>query len=155
MRPYPTLEQQRFRFAGTVDDEAYRASARTDQKKTILICEDDKDLLRIYTLVLRSKYDVVTATSGAEGIGKYSELQRRGRKVDLMLLDFRLGDTTGDHVAAKIRSLDGTQIILISAYDLDSELIGSLKFGGYIVSFVKKPIAMHKLTSLVDAALGR
>jgi DNA-binding response OmpR family regulator len=155
VRPYPALEQQKFYFAGVTGDERHRALVLSEQKKTILICEDDRDLLRTYTLILRSKYDVFTATSGAEGIDRYSELQRRGRKVDLMLLDFRLGDTTGDHVAARIRDMDGTQIIMISAYDLDVELIGSLKRDGYIAGFVKKPVTMQKLASLVEAALGR
>jgi DNA-binding response OmpR family regulator len=70
-------------------------------------------------------------------------------------MDFRLGDITGDNVATRIRSLDGTIVILISAYDLDDELINRLKLGGYISSFMKKPITMQKLGAIVDAALNR
>jgi hypothetical protein len=62
------------------EDKRFGIGPSSVHKKTILICEDDRDLLRVYTLALRSKYDVVTATSGREGIDKYSQLQNSGKK---------------------------------------------------------------------------
>jgi CheY-like chemotaxis protein len=50
----------------------------------------------------------------------------------------------GDYVARKIRSYDGTKIVLISAYDLDTKLIQELEDGNYIRKFVKKPIDMDQ-----------
>jgi hypothetical protein len=63
-------------------------------KKTVMICEDDRDLLRVYILALRSKYDIVSAVSGKECLLKYFEIKKSGKTIDAMLLDYSLGDTT-------------------------------------------------------------
>lgn len=55
----------------------------------------------------------------------------------------------GDSVAHKIRSHNGTNIILISGYKLDDKLIKELEDGNYIREFVKKPIGMDQLNQLV------
>jgi DNA-binding response OmpR family regulator len=135
--------------AGTVGNSALSSGA----KKTVMICEDDPDLLRVYRLALRSKYDIVTANSGAECLRKYAEIKETGGKVDALLLDFRLGDTTGDDVAAKIRELDGTKVVLISAFDVDELLVSGLIARDYITQFVRKPITMQQLAAIIDLAL--
>ena len=124
-------------------------------KKTVMICEDDHDLLLAYRLALRSKYTILTAVSGDECIRKYSEMKDSGEPVDALLLDFRLGDTTGDDVAMRIRGLDGTKIILMSAYDIDGTMINSLVMNGVISLFVKKPVSLDRLASLIEATIGR
>jgi DNA-binding NtrC family response regulator len=35
-------------------------------KKTVMICDDDNDLLQLYKLALNSKYEILTASSGKE-----------------------------------------------------------------------------------------
>ena len=70
-------------------------------KKTIMICEDDRDLLRVYMLALRSKYEIIGAISGKECLTKYSEIRKKGKTIDALLLDYSLGDTTGDEYRDK------------------------------------------------------
>jgi CheY-like chemotaxis protein len=115
-------------------------------KKTILICEDEPDLLLTFKLVLKSKYDVIPVDSGEACIAMYIKEINMGNKIDLILLDYKLPDMQGDFVARKIRSCDGTNIILISAYELDAKLIQELN---YIRKFVKKPIYTDQLNQLV------
>jgi CheY-like chemotaxis protein len=118
-------------------------------KKTILICDDEPDLLQLFEHILKSKYDVITVDSGEACIAMYIKEKNMGNKIDLILLDYRLRDMRGDSVARKIRSYNGTKIILISGYELDDKLIKELEDGNYIRKFVKKPIQMNKLNQLV------
>ena len=145
----------RIRFGGSMSlySDVSAISSRDSPRKTVMICDDDPDLLQVYKLALRSKYDIVTASSGMECIQKYSDMRQSGNKVDVLLLDYRLGDVTGDEVAIKIKSLDGTKIILISAYEIESSLANDLESKGYIATFVRKPVSMQTLGSVIETAI--
>jgi CheY-like chemotaxis protein len=119
------------------------------KKKTIMICDDERDVLEFFRLVFESRYDVVMVDSGEECIEKYIKEKTMGIKIDLILLDYRLGDMLGDSVARKIREHNGTKIILISAYDLDDVLLKELEDGDYIAKYVEKPIHTNRLVQLV------
>ena len=118
-------------------------------KKTVMICDDEQDLLLLFGLALESKYNVIQVGSGEDCIEKYLEEMNRRNKVHLILLDYRLGDMFGDSVARTIKQYNGTKIILISAYDLDRALVKELEDNEYIVKYVKKPIELTDLIELV------
>ena len=103
-----------------------------------MICEDEQDLLTIYSTAFKSRYNVLAVNSGRACIEKYMDQKLRGKRIDLLLLDYRLGDMLGDDVACKISELDGTKTILISAYELDNEVINNLKQRSCIVEMIKK-----------------
>jgi CheY-like chemotaxis protein len=119
-------------------------------RKTVMICEDDPDLLQVYKIALRSKYNVIGVASGSECLEKYKQLKQSGATVEVMLLDYRLPDLTGDQIAMELKKLDGTKIVMISAFDIDSALLGELKSAGYISMFVKKPISVYSLGQAID-----
>jgi DNA-binding response OmpR family regulator len=73
--------------------------------------------------------------------------------VDILLLDYRLGDATGDDVASKIRDLDGTKTILISGYELERERVNELNACHRIVDLVHKPVSIKILMERVQQAL--
>jgi CheY-like chemotaxis protein len=109
----------------------------------------EPDLLQLFEHILKTKYDVIAVDSGEACIAMYIKEKNLGNKIDLILLDYRLRDMGGDSVARKIRSYNGTKIILISGYELDDKLIKDLEDGNYIRKFVKKPIEMNQLNQLV------
>jgi response regulator RpfG family c-di-GMP phosphodiesterase len=119
------------------------------KKKTIMICDDERDVLLFFKLVLESRYNIILVGSGENCIDKYIEEKNRGNEIHLILLDYRLGRMLGDSVARKIKEHDGTKIILISAYDLDHALLKELIDGDYIVKYVEKPIRTNRLVELV------
>jgi CheY-like chemotaxis protein len=127
----------------------YNHSNFERKKKTIMICDDERDVLEFFGLVFESRYDVMMVDSGKDCIEKYIKEKNMGNKIDLILLDYRLGDMLGDSVARKIREHNGTKIILISAYELDADLIKELENSNYIRKYVKKPIRMDRLIELV------
>jgi CheY-like chemotaxis protein len=100
-------------------------------------------------LALSIKYNVSGVNSGNECIEKFIEENSQGNKIQLILLDYKLGDMLGDSVAKKIKERNGTQIILISAYNLDRSLIEELEENKYITKYVQKPISMDSLMELV------
>ena len=114
-----------------------------------MICDDERDVLLFFKLVLESRYNIILVGSGEDCIDKYIEEKNRGNEIHLILLDYRLGRMLGDSVARKIKEHDGTKIILISAYDLDHALLKELIDGDYIVKYVEKPIRTNRLVELV------
>ncbi len=88
-------------------------------RKTVMICDDEADLLHLFRYTLESTYNVVVAESGKDCLEKFLEEKHKGKKVDVLLLDYKLGDMTGDTVACKIHELNGVKTILISAYELE------------------------------------
>jgi DNA-binding response OmpR family regulator len=81
-------------------------------KRTVMICEDEEDILNLYSSFIRGKFNVIIAPSGEAYLSLYREERDRGRKVDILLLDHRLGDMLGDQVECKIKEMDDTKTIL-------------------------------------------
>jgi response regulator RpfG family c-di-GMP phosphodiesterase len=128
----------------------YLASQSDTEKKTVMICDDERDLLELFGLALKSKYNVIQVSSGEDCIEKFIEEKSRGNKIHLLLLDYKLGDMMGDSVARKIKEYNGTKIILISAYYLDDALVKDLEEKNYIVNYVEKPIHLNSLIDIVS-----
>ena len=89
------------------------------EKKTVMICEDEPDVLLSFEIMLKSKYNIMLVDSGEECIARYIEEINRGNKRDFGLLDYRLCDIMGDSVARKIKEYGETKIILISAFNIN------------------------------------
>ncbi|MGH9987805.1 MAG: response regulator [Nitrososphaeraceae archaeon] len=119
-----------------------------------MICEDDPDLLKLFGMAFKSKYNVILVSSGEECIRKFTEEKNRGNKIDLILLDYKLSDISGDSVARKIKEYSATKIILISAYNMDDELLKELQESNCITRYVKKPIHLNSLNKLVEETIS-
>ena len=124
------------------------ASYSDTEKKTVMICDDERDLLELFGKALQTKYNVILVSSGEDCIDKYIDEKNQGNKIHLILLDYRLGGMFGDSVARKIKEYNGTKIILISAYDLDDVLVKDLEQNKYIAKYVEKPIHLTNLREL-------
>ena len=120
------------------------------EKKTVMICEDEPDVLLSFEIMLKSKYNIMLVDSGEECIEKYIEEINRGNKIHLILLDYKLSDMMGDSVARKIKEYSGTNVILISAYNIDDELVKELENGSYISKYILKPIETDRLINLIE-----
>jgi CheY-like chemotaxis protein len=144
--------KQERNFSSYKDNENTRTSERV-RRKTVLICDDEKDLLLMFTIALQESYDVLTAKSGEECIKIYLDAKNSGRKIDLILLDYKLGDTTGDYVAHKIKELNDVKIIMITAYQVDHDIATELEDNELVVDIVQKPIAIDFLTAKVAQSI--
>jgi len=127
----------------------YLAGHLDTEKKTVMICDDEQDVRQLFGIALKSKYNVILVGSGEDCIDKYIDEKSQGNKIHLILLDYRLGGMFGDSVAKKIKEYNGTKIILISAFDLDGELVKDLEENKYIAKYIGKPIFINSLIELV------
>jgi CheY-like chemotaxis protein len=148
-----TEQEERGKIFGYIGKNDRNEEIAT-RRRTVLICDDERDLLLMFAIELETKYNVMTAASGEECIQKYVDERQKGRKIDLILLDYKLGDIMGDSVARKIKELNDVKIILISAYDLDHQMICDLKENEYVVEVLKKPFTIASLMQIIVQKIG-
>lgn len=111
----------------------------------VLIVDDNEEYVEAQASWLTDSYEVRTATGGAEGLDGYDE------DVDIVILDRRMPDMTGDEVAQRIRDQPGdAQILMTTAVEPDTDII-DLEVDDYIT----KPATREVLQSCIDAALER
>src|SRR5674476_767735 len=82
-------------------------------KKTILVVDDDKSILRTFTRILqKSGYEIDVAETGKEAMEK-----TESRHYDLALVDIRLPDMDGTDLLAKLKKqLQHTVKIMITGF---------------------------------------
>ena len=118
--------------------------------ETILLVEDEKDLLELMREVLQQyKYRILTASCGAEALQVWNE--QNGR-IDLLLTDMIMpGGMTGDELAAEMkRRKPDLKIIYASGYT--SAFVGR-NFGQADVAFLAKPYQPQQVAQLIRDTL--
>jgi len=119
------------------------------EKKTILLCDDDPEILKSVGMLLESAgYDVHTAH-------EYRELnaQLKETKPDLLVLDVRMPERDGFNIAESLQALGmNIPIIFMTGYD---QLIYRL-YAPFVgaVEFLIKPVEPAKLLNHVAHALA-
>jgi response regulator RpfG family c-di-GMP phosphodiesterase len=136
------------------EDENIRNGEQGKSRRTVMICDDERDILLAFAIELQTKYNVLTAGSGEECIKKYLDAKRSGRKIDLILLDYKLGDTTGAYVAHRIKELNDVKIIMITAYEVNYDIVRELEDNEFVIDIVQKPIAIDSLMAKVAQGIG-
>ena len=98
-----------------------------EEKKTILIIEDDADISQLlYTALSKAGYDAVQAYSGTEG---KMLLGMKEKRFALILLDLMLPGISGEELLSFIRSDSDIPVIVLTAKDeLDDKI--SVLIGG-------------------------
>ena len=119
------------------------------KEHTLLICDDETDLLELYGAMLSDDYKIMKASSGEECIRKYIETKEKMDDITVILLDFKIGEVTGDKLARDIKEINDVKIILISAYEINHDLIQRLKDERVIVEFVSKPVSLDTLKRII------
>lgn len=108
----------------------------------------------MYKMALEKSYNVLLVDSGKDCINKYIEQTHKGKKIDVLLLDYKLGDMLGDIVARKISELNGVKTIMISAYDLDPDTVRDLIEKRCIVGTIRKPISLPVMINQIEVLLN-
>ncbi len=118
--------------------------------KRILLVEDDllfSELLQQY--LTKKGFEVVAVSTG-----KQAEKWLEAKLPDLMLLDYRLPDTTGLLVLNKVKKeIPALPVILMTAYSDIRLAIEALKMGA--ADYIIKPIQQEELLHSIEHALSR
>jgi DNA-binding response OmpR family regulator len=117
-----------------------RQTGATDGSGTVLVVDDEPHIVGMYAAMLEDAHTVRTATSGREALDRITE------DVDVVLLDRRMPDLSGDDVLTTIRS-EGhdCHVALVTAVTPDLDIV-ELPFDAYLV----KPVRHQDLLDLVD-----
>ena len=109
-------------------------SAHRDIKGKVLIVDDVPDTLEIIQkLLFFEGYDVITASTGEEGVKKVEE-----EKPEVVLMDINLPGIDGNEALRRIREINPIQcVIMLTAYATVDNAIQALKEGSS--DFIKKP----------------
>jgi len=123
-----------------------------EQKKKILIVDDERDIIKALTIRLRGAgYEVVTAFDGAQGI-----FTAHKENPDLIILDIRMPAGNGFSVAEKLKESVNTLaipvIFLTGSPERDSEE-KAMTLGARF--YVKKPYDPEELLDAVSRALKK
>ena len=119
-----------------------------ETKKTILVVDDDKSILRTFTRILqKSGYDIETAETGKEAIEKAEK-----HHYDLALVDIRLPDMDGTDLLAKLKKqLQHTVKIMITGFPSLETGVKALDEGAD--AYLVKPVKPQELLILLEEKL--
>ena len=115
----------------------------------VLVVDDEiriRDLVRRY--LEHEGHHVLTAGSGAEALEVAGHTA-----VDLVVLDLRLPDITGEEVAAELRKSSDVPILMLTAKVDERDRIHGLEVGAD--DYVTKPFSPRELVLRVGAILRR
>lgn len=108
--------------------------------KLVLAVDDEANVVEAYSLYLRGEYTVRTANSGEEALEKLDE------SVDVVLLDRRMPNLTGDKVLERIRQEDyATRVAMVTAVTPDFDML-EMEFDDYL----SKPVSKQEVRETVD-----
>jgi DNA-binding NtrC family response regulator len=114
----------------------------------LLIVDDDPITLDLLKEVLSKEgYDVVTALSGEEAIGRGSD-----RVFDIVITDVRMGETNGMEVLRSFKKLaPETTVIVITAFGSIETAIEAIREGAF--DYISKPFKLEEIKFTLRRAL--
>jgi two-component system, OmpR family, response regulator len=118
--------------------------------KTVLVIEDDPNILNIVNINLQNEGFVVESSmNGKEGL----ELLKK-KTFDLLLLDLMLPGIDGLEICREARKMSRyIPIIIISAKSAEPQRIVGLEIGAD--DYISKPFSIHELIARIRALLRR
>lgn len=116
---------------------------------TILIIEDDSDILEVLSLYVQNAgYRVLKATTIQEGWQVFST-----EKVDLMLVDINLPDGNGSDLAREVRKTSEVIIFFITANNTVEDKLQGFDVGAD--DYITKPFVPKEVIARIKVHLNR
>ncbi len=144
------MEFKDFRVLNFLSVAGSLALSQKSSSKIVMICDDELDVLSAYKIALNSRFQVLTSASGDECLKIYSRALESGKKIGVVVLDYRLGDMLGDELAYKLQTIAPTNVLLLTAFEIDPSRIDELKKQKIITSFLKKPVSLANLITAIN-----
>jgi DNA-binding response OmpR family regulator len=119
-----------------------RVSSASDEA-TVLVIDDEEEVADIYALRLRDQYETRIAYGGEEGLEKIDDA------VDIVLLDRRMPNVSGDRVLERIREGGfDCRVIMLTAVDPGLDIV-DMPFDDYLC----KPVEKDDLVDAIEQQL--
>jgi DNA-binding response OmpR family regulator len=113
----------------------------SDDTPLVLVVEDERDLSDLYRAWLSTSYRVRTVHDGRTALDELDD------EVDIVLLDRRMPDLSGDEVLDRIRERElDCRVAMVTAVEPDTDII-DMAFDDYLV----KPVSEAELVRMVES----
>lgn len=123
---------------------------RSLSKEKILIIDDEEDILKLLSMVLKKEgfENIYTAEDGVSGFELFRKINP-----DIILLDIMLPDEEGYEVCKKIRRISNVPILFISAKTEEIDRVLGFDLGGD--DYITKPFSTKEVAYRIKAHLRR
>ena len=118
------------------------------RNQTILIVEDDREVLDLLIRILSSKgFTAMKAERGSQALHIAARI-----RPDLVILDLNLPDCNGIEILDQLKAIDETiQVIILTGYGSQEAVRSAMENGAF--DFLTKPFEVHELCAVVREAL--
>jgi len=129
------------------------AASPAPAKPTLLVIDDEKDVIYSFRRLLEADpVEVLSAESGDEGLKVLKQEAAKGRPVDVVVMDIRMGSQNGLETLKQIRQASARQlVVMMTAYGTSQTAIEAMKLGAY--DYILKPFDIPQLKDLLQRAL--
>lgn len=118
-----------------------------DIKDRVLVIEDDKSIRNFFRTVLEANnYDVLIATTGAEGYSMVTS-----QCPDVVILDLGLPDMDGMSILKNVRQWSSMPVLVVSARTHEKDKVAALDAGAD--DYITKPFGTSELLARVRTAI--
>ena len=122
-----------------------------DTQRTIMVVDDNPDIITIVTTILEGKgYQVLSASIGQELLNLLTD-----RKPDLIILDIMMPEMDGLEVLGRLKAVTETAsipVILLTAKVQYEDVLGGYKLGADY--YITKPFTSTQLVNGINLLLG-
>ncbi len=122
-----------------------------DTNKTIMVVDDNPDIITIVKTILEGKgYTVLSAFSGIELLNLV-----KNQKPDLIILDIMMPEMDGLEVLSRLKAVSDTAtipVILLTAKVQYEDVLGGYKLGADY--YITKPFTSTQLVNGINLLLG-
>lgn len=128
-------------------EQASPAVSSEQEKKKILIIEDEKDMRENLNDLLKETYVVAQAANGEKALAALLK-----NKYDLVLLDIRLPDIYGIELLKRIKKMNPEiSVVMLTALKDVETALAAMKGGAY--DYVTKPFFQADLVATIERTL--
>ncbi|MBW1917983.1 MAG: response regulator [Deltaproteobacteria bacterium] len=124
----------------------------TDQQVTVLLVDDDPQILKLgQELLEHLGYQVLVAADGDQAVNLY---ESKNPVVDLVILDYLLPRRDGGQILRQIRGLDPQAKVILASGFFEQRDIDQLEAAG-ASGLINKPYRVKELDAQIKKALGQ
>lgn len=130
-------------------DNLSAAKGMVINMKRLFLVEDDKEIAKNLTLLLRTEgFTVTHAATQREAIAELAE-----NVFDIALVDISLPDGNGFSVCTEIKQAQGIPVIFLTASGDEASVVTGLNIGAE--DYITKPFRSRELIARIEAALRK
>ncbi len=115
----------------------------------ILIVDDEPDMLKLLSMILREKtpYEITTTNNPIEAV----ELVKK-EKFDIVISDLKMPGLDGIEIIDAVKKVDeDTPVIIVTAYGTVESATEAMQKGGF--DFITKPFRKEHILFTIDKAI--